>query len=66
MFAARGSHRQTYLRARATAAGVECHPRQSSGVLVSAVWGDGLVVQAVDQDIDEGDEVDFLPYALLL
>jgi len=64
-FAARGSPRQTYLRARSGTLGVECHPRQSSGVLMSAVWGDGLVVQSPGQDIAEGDLVDFLPYALL-
>jgi molybdopterin molybdotransferase len=65
LFSMPGCSRQTYLRARSTPTGVECHPRQSSGVLVSAVWGDGLVVQAVNQDIDAGDAVAFLPYAFL-
>lgn len=60
-----GSPRQTYLRARSDGDGVECHPRQSSGVLVSAVWGDGLVVQPANRDIGRGEEVAFLPYALL-
>lgn len=64
-FALAGSPRQTYLRARSTPDGVECHPRQSSGVLMSAVWGDGLVVQAPGQHIENGDEIDFLPYAFL-
>lgn len=65
MFSSRGGPRQVYLRAKSVADGVECHPRQSSGVLMSTVWGDGLVVQAPGQDIAEGDEVDFIPYALL-
>jgi molybdopterin molybdotransferase len=60
-----GCPRQTYLRARSVGDGVECHPRQSSGVLMSAVWGDGLVVQPPNRDIKAGDEVAFLPYALL-
>lgn len=64
-FALAGSPRQTYLRAKSTPDGVECHPRQSSGVLMSAVWGDGLVVQAPGQDIEKGEEIDFLPYAFL-
>jgi molybdopterin molybdotransferase len=65
LFTARGGPRQTYLRAKSVGDGVECHPRQSSGVLISAVWGDGLVVQAPEQDIAEGDPVEFVPYALL-
>jgi molybdopterin molybdotransferase len=65
LFAARGGPRQTYLRAKSVGNGVECHPRQSSGVLMSAVWGDGLVVQSPGQDIAKGDWVDFIPYALL-
>lgn len=64
-FSKRGSFRQEYLRARDSEAGVSLFPNQSSGVLLSACWGDGLVVQAPDQDIEEGDTVDFLPYASL-
>jgi len=65
LFDARGGPRQTYLRARSVAEGIECHPRQSSGVLMSAIWGDGLVVQAPGEDIARGDQVRFIPYAVL-
>lgn len=64
LFDARGGPRQTYLRARSTAHGIECHPRQSSGVLMSAIWGDGLVVQAPGEHIAQGDTVRFIPYAM--
>ncbi len=60
-----GSPREEYLRARVRADGVECYPQQSSGVLRSAVWGDGLVVQRAGRDIRRGEAVEFLPYALL-
>jgi len=64
-FARSGGSRQEYLRARNTADGVEIHPNQSSGVLLSACWGNGLAVLPPDRAIAEGDPVDFLPYALL-
>jgi molybdopterin molybdotransferase len=59
-----GSQREDYLRARCTPHGVELFPNQSSGVLYSACWGDGLVRQRAGQDIVPGAPVDFLPYAL--
>jgi molybdopterin molybdotransferase len=65
LFDHRGGPRDEYLRARSAGDGVECHPRQSSGILLSTVWGDGLVRQKAGQDIRRGDTVDFLPYALL-
>jgi molybdopterin molybdotransferase len=65
LFDHRGSPRQEYLRARTVGDGVECFPRQSSGILLSTVWGDGLVVQPAGKDIREGDPVAFIPYALL-
>lgn len=64
-FSKRGSPRQEYLRARRRADRVELLPNQSSGVLLSASRGDGLVVQPPGQDIAEGDAVDFLPWALM-
>jgi molybdopterin molybdotransferase len=60
-----GSTREVYLRARSTPAGVELFPSQSSGVLMSASWSDGLVRQSVNENIRAGEAVDFLPYALL-
>ena len=65
LFERKGSPRTVYLRVKSTAQGLECYPRQSSGILLSTVWGDGLAVQAAGQDIRQGDEVDFLPYDLL-
>lgn len=64
-FSLEGGPRAVYLRAKTTPDGVECHPRQSSGMLTSAVWGDGLVVQAPEQNIQKGDLADFLPYSSL-
>ena len=64
LFEKKGSLREDYLRVRATDAGVELFPNQSSGVLFSTSWGDGLVRQKVGEDIREGAMVDFLPYAV--
>jgi molybdopterin molybdotransferase len=49
---------------RSTANGLELFSNQSSGVLFSTSWGDGLVRQNVGEDISEGALVDYLPYAL--
>lgn len=64
-FEHRGGDRWEYLRARSAADGVDIYPKQSSGVLMSASWGDGLVVQYPEQDICLGDPVDFLAYSAL-
>lgn len=64
-FEHRGSTRQEYLRAKTVSAGVDIYPKQSSGILMSASWGDGLVIQYPEQDICFGDNVDFIPYSLL-
>lgn len=63
-FAKKGSPREDYLRVRSTAAGLELFPNQSSGVLYSACWGDGLVRQKGGEEIAEGALVDYLPYVL--
>jgi len=63
LFDHKGSSRQEYLRARMTPAGVEVYSKQSSGVLFSASWGDGMVVQAPGQDVVRGEPVDFIPWA---
>ena len=39
----------------------ELFNNQSSGVLSSLAWADGLVRQHIDQVISKGDTVDFLP-----
>lgn len=64
-FDAPGSSRQTYHRVRRGDAGLELYPNQSSGVLLSAAWADGLAVQPPEHDVVAGDAVDFLPWPLL-
>jgi molybdopterin molybdotransferase len=59
--------RREFLRARVNEyGGLELFPNQSSGVLTSTVWGDGLVDNAPGQRIRSGDLVHFLPFAELL
>jgi len=58
------SQREDYLRVRDTGAGVELFSNQSSGVLFSTTWGDGLVRQISGEEIHEGMLVDYLPYAV--
>ena len=59
--------RREYLRARMNAAGtLELFPNQSSGVLTSTVWGDGLIDNPAGQAILRGDIVRFLPFAELM
>ena len=64
-FDKKGTAREDYLRVRATADGLELFPNQSSGVLYSTCWGDGLVRQRAGADIRAGDAVEYLPFALL-
>jgi len=63
-FSSRGGSREDYLRVRSRNARLELFPNQSSGVLSSVCWGDGLVRKPVAADIHEGDQVDYLPWAL--
>lgn len=64
---ARADKRQEFLRARRNAAGgVDLFANQSSGVLTSAVWGDGLVDIPAGQTIAHGDVVRFIPFSELL
>ena len=59
--------RQEFLRVRRNAAGgLDLFPNQSSGVLTSAVWGDGLVDNPAGQTIAYGDMVRFMPFSELL
>ena len=63
----RGDKRREFLRARRNAeGGVELFPNQSSGVLTSAVWADGLVDNPPGRTIARGDAVSFLPLAELV
>jgi molybdopterin molybdotransferase len=59
--------RREFLRVRLNAAGgLDLFRNQSSGVLTSAVWADGLVDNPPGQVIRAGDTVRFLPLASLL
>lgn len=59
--------RREFLRARRNAeGGLELFPNQSSGVLTSTVWADGLVDNPGGQTIRRGELVRFLPLAELL
>ena len=65
-FSCAGGSRQEYLRARKTTRGAEIFPNQSSGVLSSACWGDGFVVQPQHVAIEQGQQVQFLDYQRLM
>jgi len=59
--------RTEFFRARVNAeGGVELYPNQSSGVVTSLCWGDGLVVKPGGATVAPGDRVRFLPFAELL
>ncbi len=59
--------RREFLRVRQNpAGGLDLFPNQSSGVLTSAVWGDGLVDLPAGQTVARGGVVQFIPMASLL
>ena len=59
--------RREFLRARRNAeGGLDLFGNQSSGVLTSAHWADGLIDLPAGQTIAEGDVVRFIPLAELL
>ena len=59
--------RREFLRVRLNASGgLDLFPNQSSGVLTSTVWGDGLVDNPPKHAIKHGDAVRFLPFSELL
>lgn len=63
----RPDRRREFLRARInTQGGLELFPNQSSGVLTSTVWGDGLIDNPPQQAIAPGDTVRFLPFSGLV
>lgn len=56
--------RREFLRARRNAqGGLDLFPNQSSGVLTSVVWGDGVIDNPAGQTIAHGDEVHFWPFS---
>jgi len=62
-FSRKAGKREEYLRVRRRGDAVEIFANQSSGMLSSACWGDGLVRQRAGQAIAEDDLVEFLPYS---
>ena len=59
--------RREFLRVRRNAeGGLDLFANQSSGVLTSTVWGDGVVDNPPQQAIRRGDLVRYLPFAELL
>ena len=64
---AKADKRREFLRVRQNGAGgLDLFDNQSSGVLTSAVWADGLVDNPPGQDIAHGDKVQFIPFSALL
>lgn len=60
-----GSRRE-YLRAKLQDGRAVLYPNQSSGVLRSAAWADGLVEVLENSTLAEGDAVRFIPFSELL
>lgn len=63
----KADRRNEFLRARVNAAGgLELFANQSSAVLTSTVWGDGLIDNPPNHAISAGETVRFLPFSELL
>jgi molybdopterin molybdotransferase len=63
----KADRRNEFLRARLNGeGGLELFPNQSSGVLTSTVWGDGLIDNPPGQVIQPGDIVRFIPFSELM
>lgn len=63
----RADKRREFLRVRRDkAGGLELFPNQSSGVLTSAVWGDGVVDNPPGKTIARGDAVQFISFSEML
>jgi len=63
----RPDKRREFLRARINEqGGLALFPNQSSGVLTSAVWGEGLVDNPAGAAIADGATVQFIPFSELL
>lgn len=60
----KGDKRREFLRVqRNVQGGLDLFPNQSSGVLTSVAWGDGVVDNPAGQTISRGDLVQFLSFA---
>ena len=58
--------RREYLRARLENGRVVLHPNQSSGVLRSAAWAEGLAEVLEGTTLAEGDSLRFIPLSEIL
>jgi molybdopterin molybdotransferase len=59
--------RREFLRAQIQADGsAALYPNQSSGVLTSCAWADGLIDIEIGQTVQPGDRVRFIPFSELL
>ena len=64
---AKADARREFLRVRRNAdGGLDLFRNQSSGVLTSTAWGDGVVDNPAGQTIAPGDMVSFMSFAELL
>ena len=54
--------RTEYLRARINNHRIEIHPNQSSGVLSSTIWAEGLAIIPPQTAITKGNDVEFLAF----
>ncbi|HYW55373.1 MAG TPA: gephyrin-like molybdotransferase Glp [Polaromonas sp.] len=60
----RADKRREFLRVRRNGSGgLDLFANQSSGVLTSAVWGDGIVDNPAGKSIQRGDVVQFIPFS---
>ncbi|QWE22055.1 molybdopterin molybdotransferase MoeA [Polynucleobacter sp. AP-Jannik-300A-C4] len=63
----KGDRRNEFLRVKINAqGGLDLFPNQSSGVLTSASWGDGLVDCPPGATFNAGDMVKYIPFSALL
>jgi molybdopterin molybdotransferase len=63
----KADRRNEFLRAKINAqGGLDLFPNQSSGVLTSTVWGDGLIDLPAGQTINQGQLVKFIPFNSVL
>jgi molybdopterin molybdotransferase len=63
----KADRRNEFLRARINpAGGLDLFPNQSSAVLTSTVWGDGLIDNPPNHVVSAGETVRFIPFSELL
>ena len=63
----KADRRNEFLRVKVNAeGGLDLFPNQSSGVLTSASWGDGLIDCPPGQPFKKGDLVKYIPFSALL